>query len=72
MSGILDQIYESLFAFERSFIYSHLVMKLSRVILKSWRIPIGYIVNWGVLECGRFPIGYIVNWGVLEYGKLTG
>ena len=47
-------------------------MKLSRVILKSCRIPIGYIVNWGVLECGKFPIGYIVNWGVLEHGKLTG
>ena len=42
------------------------------VILKSCRIPIGYIVNWGVLECGKFPIGYIVNWGVLEHGKLTG
>ena len=28
-------------------------MKLSRVILKSCRIPIGYIVNWGVLECGK-------------------
>ena len=39
---------------------------------KSCRIPIGYIVNWDVLECGKFPIGYIVNWGVLEHGKLTG
>ena len=58
------------FAFERSFIYSHLVTKLSCVILKSCRIPIGYIVNWGVLECSKFPIGYIVNWGVLEHGKL--
>ena len=47
-------------------------MKLSHVILKSCRIPIGYIVNWGVLECGKFAIGYIVNWGVLEHGKLTG
>ena len=47
-------------------------MKLSCVILKSCRIPIGYIVNWGVLECGKFPIGCIVNWGVLEHGKLTG
>ena len=39
---------------------------------KSCRIPIGYIVNWDVLECGKFAIGYIVNWGVLEHGKLTG
>ena len=55
------------FAFERLFIYSHLVTKLSRVIL---RIPIGYIINWGVLECGKFVIGYIVNWGVLECSNL--
>ena len=47
-------------------------MKLSCVILKSCRIPKGYIVNWGVLECDKVPIGYIANWSVLEHGKLTG
>ena len=71
MSGILDQIYDRLCLWKIIYLLI-LFMKLSCVILKSCRIPIGYIVNWGVLECGKFPIGYIVNWGVLEHGKLTG
>ena len=70
MSGVLDQIYNRLCLWK--IIYLLTFGYLSHLILKSCRIPIGYIVNWDVLECGKFAIGYIVNWGVLEHGKLTG
>ena len=59
MTGVLDQIDDRLCLWKIIYLltFGYEVVTCD----KSCRIPIGYIVNWDVLECGKFPIGYIVN-----------
>ena len=58
------------FAFERSFIYSHLVTKLSCVILKSYRIPhrlhcqLGCVRVWQVSHRLHCQLGCVRAWQV--------